>query len=231
MSRRMNAFLSGARDSTPILIGITPFGLICGVICMNIGMPEWAAVGFSTIIFAGASQLVANQLMADQASTIVVILTGLVINMRMFMYSASLAPHLKGVSTLKKGVLAYMLTDQAYALSIARFGREDGAPVDKPLYYFGSAVTIWACFIVTTVLGAFVGARIPASLDLGFAIPLTFIAVVVPAIKDRPAALAAGAAGLVALLADPLPYNLGLMVAAVCGILTGWLAERRGTHG
>ena len=231
MPEKTNTFLAGVRDSTPILIGITPFGLICGAVCLSTGMPEWAAVGFSTIIFAGASQLVANQLMADHASTLVVILTGLVINLRMFMYSASLAPHLKGLSPLKKGALAYLLTDQAYALSIARFGRGDGEAITKPLYYFGSGVTIWAVFVLTTAVGAFVGARIPASLDLGFAIPLTFIAVVVPAIKDRPAALAAAAAGLVALLADPLPYNLGLMVGAVCGILTGWLVERRSARG
>lgn len=231
MSRTTNAFWSGARDSTPILIGITPFGLICGAVCLSTGMPEWAAIGFSTIIFAGASQLVANQLMADHASTVVVVLTGLIINMRMFMYSASLAPHLKGVSPLRRGVLAYMLTDQAYALSIARYGREDGGTVNKPLYYFGSAVTIWACFILTTAVGAYLGAFIPASLDLGFAIPLTFIAVVVPAIKDRPAGLAAGVAGLTAFLADPLPYNLGLMVGALSGILTGYLAERRLARG
>ena len=225
MSEKMKTILSGARDATPILIGIMPFGLICGAIGVGTGMPEWAAIGFSAIIFAGASQLVVNQLMAEHASLLVIILTGLVINMRMLMYSASLAPHLEGLPPVRKGLLAYLLTDQAYA--IARYGREDGESVDKPLYFLGTGLTVWACFNGTTVLGAYLGAIIPTEWDLGFAIPLTFIAVVVPAIKDRPSVLAAMAAGLVALLAVPLPYNLGLMAGAVSGIAVGYLAERR----
>ncbi|MCJ2165663.1 MULTISPECIES: AzlC family ABC transporter permease [unclassified Pseudodesulfovibrio] len=231
MSNSFKAFVSGARDASPILIGIVPFGLICGAIGVGTGMPEWASIGFSAIIFAGASQLVVNQLMAEHASLLVIILTGLLINMRMLMYSASLAPHFRGLPLVRKGLFAYLLTDQAYALSIARYGREDGESVNKPPYYLGTALTVWACFNGTTVLGAYLGAFIPPEWDLGFAIPLTFIAVVVPAIKDRPSVLAAMAAGIVALLAVPLPCNLGLMAGAVSGIAVGYLAERRLTRG
>lgn len=231
MSARMKTIMTGARDAIPILLGITPFGLICGAVCVNTGMPEWAAIGFSSIVFAGASQLVANQLMAEHATMAVVIMTGLVINMRMFMYSASLGPHFKGLHPVHKGVLAYMLTDQAYALSIARFNKSDGGEVNKSAYYLGAALIIWACFNLTTALGAYLGALIPPEWDLGFAIPVTFIAVVVPAIKDRPSAFAAVSAGVMAMLASGLPYNLGLMVAAATGIAVGYASERRMTDG
>ena len=228
MTAKQSAFFQGARTASPLLLGITPFGLVCGAVCVNLGMPEWSALAMSLIIFAGASQLVATQLMADHASIAVVIVTGLIINARMFMYSASLAPHWKGLHPAKKGLLAYMLTDQAYALSIARYTDEgDMSPSSKPLYYFGAAVTVWSCFVLSTVLGARFGAVIPPEWDLGFAIPITFIAVVVPAIKDKPVAMAALAAGTVALLAADLPHNLGLLAGAASGIAVGCLAERR----
>ena len=142
MSDNLSTFFAGVRRISPLTLGVAPFGMICGAVSVGAGMPEWGAIGMSLIIFAGASQLVATQLMAEHASMAVVILTGLVINMRMFMYSASLAPHFKGMNPVKKGVLAYLLTDQAYAISVARYGEPGSEVINKPLYYLGTAVTM-----------------------------------------------------------------------------------------
>ena len=231
MSRNLSTFMHGVRNTSPLIVGVAPFGFIFGAVCVNAGMPEWSAIGMSIIIFAGASQLVATQLMADHASIAVVILTGLVINMRMFMYSASIAPHFKGLHPVRKGMLAYMLTDQAYAISIARYCDSDSDSINKPLFYFGSALTMWTCFNVTTALGAYLGAFIPAEWSLDFAIPLTFIALVIPVIKDKPAAMAALVGGLVAFLAATMPFNLGLMAGAVSGIAAGYVLEMRMKRG
>jgi predicted branched-subunit amino acid permease len=227
MSDIKHSFLSGARDSVPILLGMVPFGLICGAVSAGADMSPLGALGFTWAINAGASQLAALQLMAHDASLAVVVLTGLIINLRFFMYSASIAPHLKSTPLPGRIALGFILTDQAYALSIARFGREDAERVCKPFYFLGTALAVWLTFSVGAVLGVTVGTFIPPAWDLGFAVPLTFIAVVVPAIKDRPTALAALTAGAVAYFADTLPYNLGLMAGALTGILIGYLAERR----
>lgn len=227
MSQSFQVALLGAKRTLPVLIGIVPFGLICGAFGVNTGMPEWASIFFSVAVFAGASQLVVNQLMVDHAATWVILLTGLVINVRMVMYSASLGTHFKNVHPLRKVFLSYILTDQAYALSVARYNEPGGDVIDKPAYYTGAAVMIWFFFVCATALGAFIGAFIPPEWELGFAIPLTFTAVVVPAVKDRPAGLAAIVAAAVALLTYGLPYNLGLIAGAVCGILAGYFAERR----
>lgn len=231
MSEKLSTFYAGARDICPILLGVIPFGLICGAVCVNVGMPEWGAVGMSTIIFAGAAQLAAAQLLGDNAPLTVVILTGLVINVRFLMYSASLAPHLKGLHPVKKAGLAYMLTDQAYAMSITRFTKPDGESVDKVSYYLGTAVLMWVAFNGTTLIGAYVGALIPAQWNLDFAIPLTFTALVIPAVKDKPTLLAAVVAGAVSYFADPLPYNLGLITAAMAGICVGFGTEWRQANG
>lgn len=231
MSSTLSTMKSAMRDISPILLGVIPFGLICGAVGVGAGMPEWGAIGFSTIIFAGASQLAAIQLMADHASIAVIILTGLVINARFFMYSASIAPHFKGVSPLKKAGIAYLLTDQAYAISITRYARPDGQAVAKIPYYLGAGLLMWVGFNSTTVLGAYLGSFIPASWNLDFAVPLTFTALIIPAVKDRPTLLSAVVAGFVSLVADPLPYNLGLMTAAVAGIVAGYAFERRQANG
>lgn len=230
MTRTMSPMLAGARDVSPILLGVLPFGLITGAVGVSVGLPEWATIGMSYLIFAGASQLVAMQLMAEHASVAVVILTALVINARMFMYSASLAPHFNGLHPLKKAFLAYSLTDQSYAVSITRFDKEDADTVNKPLYYLGAAMLMWFGFNITTIMGAYLGAFIPASWDLGFTIPLMFIALVIPAVKDRPNLLAAAVAAVVSLAATPLPYNLGIMAAAMAGIVAGYTLERKQSH-
>lgn len=224
---KKSPFLQGVRDVCPIQLGVMPFGLICGAVGVSAGMPEWASVGMSSFIFAGASQLVAIQLMGEHASIAVIILTGLVVNARFFMYSASMAPHFNGTNPLKKFGLAYLLTDQAYAISITRYGQAGMCTADKVRYYLGVALVMWVVFNAGTVLGAYLGAIIPPEWSLDFAIPLTFAALVIPAVKDRPAALAAATAGCVALLADGLPCNLGLMAAAITGIGAGYGAERR----
>jgi predicted branched-subunit amino acid permease len=225
MTRNTTSFFAGGRDVCPLLLGVIPFGLICGAACVGAGMPEWGAATLSLIVFAGASQLAATQLMADHASMAVVILTGLVINLRMLMYSASIAPHLNSLPAWARCGCAYLLTDQAYAVSISRYARRDD--VDKPLYYLGAGLVMWAGFNGSTVLGACLGAFIPPHWNLDFAIPLTFIALVIPAVKDGPALVAALAAGTTACLAAGLPFNLGLMLAAAVGIAAGYATEQR----
>lgn len=231
MASKLSTFAAGARDSSPLLVGVLPFGVIWGAVCADVGVPEWGASAMSLIVFAGASQLVAIQLMAEHASLAVVIGTALVINARMFMYSASIAPHFNGMRPMTKAGLAYGLTDQAYAISITRFSREDGNTVNKAFYYLGTAALMWAAFNSATIAGVYAGAFLPAGSDLGFAIPLTFIALVIPAVKDKPSLLAALVACGVAFVAAPLPYNLGLVTAAVTGITVGYVAERRLGHG
>lgn len=227
MTDRKSTFFQGARDISPILAGVMPFGLICGAVGVSEGMPEWASSMMSVIVFAGASQLAAIQLMSENASIAVVILTGLIINARFFMYSASIGPHLKGVPPLQKAGLAYLLTDGGYAVSVAHYLRNETGSVNKVWYYLGTNVVIWVGYISSTIIGAYVGAVIPPEWRLDFAVPLTFTAVVMPAIVDRPMVLAALVSGGMAVAASSLPYNLGLMVGAVSGMVVGYLAERR----
>ncbi|MCB0000779.1 MAG: hypothetical protein KDE56_33675, partial [Anaerolineales bacterium] len=86
---------------------------------------------------------------------------------------------------------------------------------------------LWVTWQTGTIIGVLVGAQIPESWSLNFAVPLTFMALVFMSLQDRAMMLAAVSAGLTAVLAKPLPYNLGLILAAIIGISTGVVANRR----
>ena len=219
---RRSSFVAGVRDVAPILVGIVPFGLVAGAAVVAADLPRELAVVLSVVVFAGASQLAAIDLLEAGAPALVVVLTVLVVNLRMMMYSASLAPYLETVSLRERLPLAYVLTDQAYALSVTRFETGD---VARPWYYLGTAIPLWVVWQVCTVVGVVAGASVPDAIPLDFAVPLTFLALLVPAIEGRATGTAALVGGGVALALSVLPANLGLLVGAVCGIAGGLFAE------
>lgn len=229
-----NEFLSGVKADLPILVGVIPFGLIYGVIAVDAGLSPWEAQGMSAVVFAGSAQFIAAQLFGTGTPALVIILTVAVVNLRHALYSASIAPYVKGLSTVWKWGLAYLLTDEAYAVSITHY-QEDEPPQPndthtvghKHWFFLGAGLTLWTTWQLSTAAGIFIGAQVPGSWSLDFTLALTFIALVVPTLKDRASLGAALAAGIMAVLAFTLPYKLGLLIAALVGILVGYMLERR----
>jgi 4-azaleucine resistance transporter AzlC len=221
---RSQEFWSGVRDEAPILLGVVPFGLLFGALAISAHLPSLAAQAMSSIIFAGSAQFIAAQLVGTGTSGLVILMVVFVVNLRHALYSASLAPHFKELSTGWKLLLSYLLTDEAYAVTIMHYNKE-GDSETRHLYFLGAGLTLWSAWQVSTALGIFIGAQIPSNWSLSFVLPLTFIAVVVPAIKDRAAVVAALVAGVVGLLAMGFPYKTGLLLAALIGILFGLLIE------
>jgi predicted branched-subunit amino acid permease len=183
----------------------------------------------SSIVFAGSSQFIATGLIKSSAPGFVIVLTIFVVNLRHALYSASIAPYLKKLRPGWKVLLAYLLTDEAYAVAITRYSSqdEDQIPSYGHAFFLGAGLALWTTWQVSTALGIGLGAVVPGSWQLDFTLALTFIALVIPLIKDRASLGAAVAAGLVALLAFGLPYKLGLMAAALAGIVAGMLLEAR----
>ncbi|WP_303647706.1 AzlC family ABC transporter permease [Haloarchaeobius sp. HME9146] len=208
-----------------MLLGIIPFGLIAGVSAVNNGLDPLHAVGLSTIVFAGASQLAAIELFGRDAPLAIIVVTVLVINLRMTMYSASIAPYFSRFSTRWKALCAYVLTDQAYALSITEYRQTDPEERSRKWYYLGAAFTLWGVWQVCTIAGVALGANVPAGLSLEFAIPLTFMALLFPALSDRTTEIVALVAGAIAIPAAALPFDLGLVVAAVLALTVGALRD------
>jgi 4-azaleucine resistance transporter AzlC len=207
-----------------MLPGVVPFGMTAGIAAVEAGLDPVIGLAMSVIIFAGASQLVVAQLIGEGALPVIVVLTALIINLRMVMYSASLAPHLGHLPLRWKAALAYLLTDQAYAISITRFthGRTHGP---RHLFYLGAALPLWAVWLAATALGVWLGTAVPASWQVGFALPLVFLVLLVPVIRDRPNIVAAVVGGGVAVVAHDAPYHLGLTIGGLSGVACGVAAE------
>jgi predicted branched-subunit amino acid permease len=161
----------------------------------------------------------------------VIVLTVLIVNLRLTLYSASLSPHFQRLPAGWKTIFSYLLTDQAYAATITRFDDGETEEPDKRWYFLGVALPIWVTWQAATMLGIFLGAWASEGWSLDFVLPLTFIALAVPAIKGRTTAAAALSAGGAAVFAAVMPLNLGLLTAALVGVLGGLavesVAERR----
>jgi 4-azaleucine resistance transporter AzlC len=214
------------RDEAPILLGVAPFGLVFGALAINSGISVAAAQAMSSIVFAGSAQFISAQLIGAGASALVIVMVVAVVNLRHALYSASVAPYVKALSLPWKLLLSYLLTDEAYAVAITGY-RKSGSEGPKHWYFFGAGIALWTCWQISTAVGIFLGALIPAEWPLSFMLPLTFIALVVPALDDRASTIAAVVAAAVGLVAAGLPFKTGLLIAAFAGIAAGMLAEKR----
>lgn len=217
-------FFAGCRAFVPMLMSIVPFGMVCGAAAVSAGMTPWQAFAMSLVIFAGSAQIAATQLFASGAPLIVIVATAAVVNLRFMMYSASLGPHFRPLKRRWKALFAYLITDQAYALSIVRYMQENEGK-NLHWFYFGLASAIWACWQMATIAGILLGSLVPPSWSLDFIVPLTFIAMVVPLLSDRAMLIAAAAGGLASVLLI-LPLKLNLIAAALIGIAAGLVAEK-----
>lgn len=212
-----NDFAAGTMAIVPVLLGLVPYALIAGVVAVRMGLTPFEASGMSIILFAGASQLAALQLIHDGAPIFVVVITIMFVNMRLIMYSASIAPHFAATSQRSRLLVSYLLTDQAYMFSLYGFERRTH-PAARVAYYLGLALPMWVVWQLGTVAGALLGSGLPQGWGLDFVLPLIFMALLIPSIKDRAMIAAAVVGGGVAVIGHDLPWNLGLIAGAFAGI-------------
>jgi predicted branched-subunit amino acid permease len=226
------AFWRGFRDAAPFIVVVAPFGLVFGVVATEAGLTLGQSMGFSVLVIAGASQLAAIQLLTENAPTLVVIATALAVNLRMAMYSASLAPHLGPAPFWQRAIIAYLNVDQTYAVSIGTF---DTAPkmslAEKVAYFFGTATPTLPFWYGMSLVGAMFGARIPPEFALDFAVPITFLAVVAPMMRTLAHVAAAFTSVVMALALAWVPAGVGLLIAGVIAMMVGarvelWMERR-----
>ena len=217
-------FWLGVRHELPLQLGVIPFGLVFGILGLSSGLTGLQTILLSSILFGGASQVVFAQLWAAGVPPLVVGGSTGVVNLRHVLYSASMAQYLRHLPLRWRILLGYLLTDEAYAVSIKRF--QDGPHSPYQHYHLlGSGVTLWVAWQASTIAGVIAGTTIPDSWSLSFAIPLTFIAVVAPSIRRRADLLACVVAATLSLICQPLPWKSWIMVAACGDVAAGWLTH------
>lgn len=223
-------FLTGVRDQLPILLGVVPFGLIFGALAISVGLSPLEAQGFSLFVFAGSAQFIAVGLIGEMAPAIVVVVTILVVNLRHALYSASMASYFSPLRLTWKLSLSWLLTDEAFATASTHYQRANNRAAHW--YMLGTGLALWTAWQISTALGVWIGGGMPSNFPLSFALPLTFIALLIPTLVDRPTSAAAASAGFLAVLLSGLPLKLGLLISAMAGIGVGvWVGRNHNDVG
>ena len=214
--------LRGLIATLPMMISAFPFGLIFGALATSSGLSPLAVMSMSVFVFSGSAQFIAVILLGTGSALGVIWLATLILNLRHLLYAATLVDHVRHLNHVWRFGLAAWLTDETFAVMERRYRVEGGSP-NAHWYYLASCLGMYINWAIWTYVGIYIGTRFEdiGNWGLEFAMVVTFIGIVMPALRSSPYWLAAITAGLVAVLANDLPYKLGLMLGAVCGIVLG----------
>ena len=219
MKSNFKVFLRGIIDVSPLMIPVVPFGLIFGVLSLEIGFSPLETIGMSLIVFGGASQIVLLQLFSGGASSLVIISSVGAVNSRHMLYGAVVSEHLSDLKMIWKIIISYFLIDQAFAVSNEYLKKNK----DKNNYFHlvGGGATCWIIWQSTTFLGIVLGSAIPEALGLSFAVPLTFLALLVNDFRKLINVIVIIISGLVATLGyNYIPFKAYIIVAALVGLIS-----------
>ena len=219
MDSNFKIFLKGVIDVSPLMIPVVPFGLIFGVLAIDVGFTPLETMGMSLIIFGGASQIVLLQLFSGGASSLVIISSVGAVNSRHLLYGAVVSEHLSDLKLIWKIIISYFLIDQAFARSNEYFKKNKDE--NKYFHLVGGGATCWIIWQSTTFLGIILGAAIPEKLGLSFAIPLTFLALLINDFRKFVNVFVIIISGIVATLGyNVIPFKAYVIVAALIGLLS-----------
>ncbi|MDC3030627.1 AzlC family ABC transporter permease [Candidatus Pelagibacter sp.] len=225
MLSKKKLFSRGMFDIAPHMLSVIPFGIICGAIGVDLGFNPYLVYAMSIIIFGGASQIVFLQLLSSGASSLVAVTSVGVINSRHLLYGAVLSEYLEKLSFIKKLLISYVVVDQGFAESNKFFKKNK---TEQYLHYhlLGTGITMWVCWQIATLSGIILGSFVPEELGLKFAIPLTFIAIIVQDLKKIDHVIVMLVCGISSLLFFEAPFKSYILISPVIALFVAALLLR-----
>ena len=225
MNNKLNIFLKGVLDVSPLMIPVVPFGIIFGVLAIELGFNAYTTMGMSIIIFGGASQIIFLQLFSAGASSLVILSSVGAVNSRHLLYGAVLSEHLSDLKLTWKILISYFLVDQAFAVSNQYFKKNING--NKHFHLLGAGTTCWTIWQITTFLGIILGSIVPDKLGLTFAIPLTFLALLVHDFRKLINVIVIIISGSVATFGyHAIPFKAYVIVAAITSLFTAYILTK-----
>ncbi len=226
MDSNFKIFLKGIRDVSPLMIPVVPFGLIFGVLAIDVGFTPIQTMGMSLIVFGGASQIVLLQLFSGGASSLVIISSVGAVNSRHLLYGAVVSEHLSDLKLVWKIIISYFLIDQAFAISNEYLKKNKNR--NRYFHLVGGGATCWVIWQSTTFFGIILGASIPEELGLSFAVPLTFLALLVNDFRKLINIFVIIVSGAVATFGyNYIPFKAYVIVAALSGLITAIILTKK----
>ncbi|MDC3404050.1 AzlC family ABC transporter permease [Candidatus Pelagibacter sp.] len=218
MNNKLKTLAKGITDVSPLMIPVFPFGIIYGVIGMELGIGPYMTLGLSIIIFGGASQIVLLQLFSGGASSLVILSSVGAINSRHLLYGAVLSEYLSTLKLTWKIILSYVMVDQAFAVSNTYF-KNNRKNKNKHFHLLGAGFTCWTIWQVSTILGIVLGSVVPEELGLSFTISLTFLALLIHDFRKFKNIIVMLVSGIVATIGfNSIPFKAYIIVAALSAL-------------
>ena len=218
MNNKLKTLAKGIVDVSPLMIPVFPFGIIYGVIGMELGIGPYMTLGLSIIIFGGASQIVLLQLFSGGASSLVIFSSVGAVNSRHLLYGAVLSEHLSTLKLTWKIILSYVMVDQAFAVSNTYF-KNNRKNENKHFHLLGAGFTCWTIWQISTILGIVLGSVVPEELGLSFTISLTFLALLINDFRKFKNILVMSVSGIVATIGfNSIPFKAYIIVAALSAL-------------
>jgi len=166
----------------PVCLGYLPVGLALGVLAQQSGIPWWAVAMMSILVFAGSAQFICIAMLTAGSSVTAIIFTTLVVNLRHTLMSSALAVHLRGVSRKLLVLFAYGITDESFAVNMAKF-REDQWNFWQALTVNHITNSVW---ILSTIAGSLIGQLVPqGAFGIDYALTGMFICLLIYQLHDR----------------------------------------------
>lgn len=211
--KKLQILKKGFLDVIPLTIPVIPFGIIYGVVGIEIGLSPLLVFCMSFIIFAGSSQIAFAQLFSAGASPLVMISSVAVINSRHFLYGAVLSQYLSKLNCYWKILLGYLMTDQAFSVSLSYF-KKNYKKKNIHFHMLGSGSTLWFLWQLSTLGGIILGNIVPEQLGLTFAIPLTFLSLIISELRKKDHLIIIAVSGLASLAFYDFPFKIYIIVSA-----------------
>ena len=223
---KIDTFIKGILDILPLMIPVVPFGIIYGVIGVEIGFSPMEVFAMSFVIFAGSSQIAFAQLFAAGASPLVMISSVAVINSRHILYGAVLAEYLGKLRLTWKIILSYLMADQAFSVSSAYF-KKNVKNKNVHFHMLGSGLTLWSLWQLSTLIGILLGNIVPAQLGLEFAIPLTFFSLILSELRKLDHLIIILISGICSVMTYNFPFKIYIIFSSIFSLAISIMINKK----
>lgn len=221
---KTDKFLEGFKATVPLSLGIASFAIAYGLLARKASLSIFTLTLMSLLVFAGTAQFLTISMLMTGTPFIIILFTTFIVNSRYFLMGASLGSYSRKWGTRWQILLSFLLCDESYALTIAYFAKND----PNRYYQLGVSLGLYIEWAIFSVIGGFMGSFLgdPQTWGLDFALPATFIVLLVPMIttwKHVLVCLTTAVFAVIGLLF--LPTKWYIPFAAVLGTVVGGVLE------
>lgn len=199
-------FLAGVKAALPLAIGYLPIAATFGLVAQTTGLDPLSTCLMSLLVYAGASQFIALNLLALGIGAGEIIFTTFILNLRHFLMSASLTEKLEPLLPLQwRCILAFGITDETFSL----LSFQKSLCLSR-YFTLGCNLFAFLAWNFGTWAGLFFAAEFPAILQssMGIALYAMFIGLLLPSVKkSRPALIVASLSIIINMLYTLLPLG------------------------